>query len=92
MRKTQHDRMLECLRSPESRGVGGWVPLYLILDLHIAQYNRVINDLRTGKTHNKKVYNIENKTEWSRGVKHSSFRIVEGRPEQMALGFMGGKI
>ena len=62
----QHARLLDLLKSRDGR----WVDLREILDLRIAQYGRVINDLRKGGE------NIENHKEWSKECKqwHSWFR------------------
>ncbi len=90
MRKTQHEKILECLRNPLNRDKDGWVGLPVILDLHVSQYGRAVNDLRNGKTANKKAYNIENKTEWIGGIRHSWFRLVSDVEEQVELGFVGG--
>lgn len=71
-RITQHDKILNLLRAYN----GNWCPLPRILDLHIAQYGRVINDLRTGK-HDGKCYQIENKLiEIVNGEKHTAFRLI----------------
>ena len=91
MRKTQHEKILECLRSPLNQDKDGWVSLPVILDLHISQYGRAVNDLRNGKTTNKKVYNVENKTEWIGGERHSWFRLARNVEEQVELGFMGAR-
>ena len=49
---------------------GQWIPLPVILELHIAQYNARIWDLRgVGMT-------IENRTEVVDGVRHSFFRYM----------------
>ena len=73
---TQHDRLLKLLRSYN----GNWCPLPKILDLHIAQYNRVVNDLRNGK-HDGIFYNIENKLlEVINGERHTAFRLLENEP------------
>jgi hypothetical protein len=74
---SQHDRLLNLLKSYN----GDWVPLPKILDLHIAQYNRVINDLRNGK-HDRINHNIENKVGWVDRSKHSWFRLVVEQPRQ----------
>jgi hypothetical protein len=79
---TQHDRLLDLLRSYN----GEWCPLPEILKLHIAQYGRVINDLRKGK-HGGKRYLIENTLiEVVDGQKHTAFRLPRETQEQMTLG------
>ncbi len=90
MKKTQHDRILECLRNPFNQGKDGWVKLPRILDLHISQYGTRIKELREGKTINKKKYNIENDNKWVIGIygsgeRYSCFRLVEGKPEQNTI-------
>lgn len=82
MKKTQHDRILECLRNPFNQGEDGWVKLPRILDLHISQYGTRIKELRDGETRNKKKYIIENNGAWVNGERHSWFRLVESIPEQ----------
>ena len=77
---TQHDRLLNLLKSYN----GAWVPLDKIMDLRIGQYNRVINDFRTGK-HSKPILNIENKTEWIDGVCHSWYRLIEAPQEPVYM-------
>jgi len=69
---TQHKRLLELLQSYH----GEWCPLPKILDLHIAQYGRVINDLRKGKV-NKTKHIIDNYKEWHNGEWCSWFRLRE---------------
>jgi len=52
-----------------------WIPLYRILDMHIAQYGARVKELRdSGMT-------IENRTEWVNGVQHSWFRYVKQEVE-----------
>jgi hypothetical protein len=73
---TQHTRLLNLLRSYN----GDYCPLPKILDLHISQYGRVINDLRHGK-HDGIFYNIENKLlDVVNGERHTGFRLIEGEP------------
>ncbi len=91
MRKTQHEKILECLRNPLNQDKDRWVALPIILDLHIAQYGTRTKELREGKTANKKSYNIENKTQWIGGERHSWFRLARNVEEQVELGFMGGR-
>jgi hypothetical protein len=82
---TQHDRLLDLLRSYN----GEWCPLPRILDLHIAQYGRVIDDLRKGK-HGGKIYNIENKLlDVVNGQRHTAFRLIVDKPQQLTLGIEG---
>lgn len=68
---TQHDKLLNLLRGRD------WVPLYEILHLDIAQYGRVINDLR------KKKYIIENRfVGVVDGKKHTEFKLTYEPPRQ----------
>jgi hypothetical protein len=60
---------------------GGWCPLPKILDLHIAQYNARILELKH------KGYDIQNKTEWIKGERHSWFRL-DREPEEPRPAFM----
>lgn len=60
---TQHDRLLSLLRYHKNQ----WVALPEILALYIAQYGRVINDLR------KQGYDIRNRQEG----RHSWFMLIE---------------
>ena len=62
----QSARILEVLRA----ACGSWVPLPEILALGIAQYSARILELR------RLGFNIENKTEWANGARHSWFRLV----------------
>ncbi len=86
MRTTQHHRLLACLSDPMNQGVGGWVSLKVILALGIAQYGRVINDLREGKVKalNKRKYIIENKTHWAGSSRYSWFRLPS-KEKQLTL-------
>jgi len=65
MNNTQHIKILALLRNRK-----GWVPLPDILALGIAQYNARIHELREIG------YDIQNKTEWVKGVRHSWFLLV----------------
>lgn len=56
-----------------------WVSLSELLDLHIAQYNARIKELRAAGVI------IENKTEWIAGKRYSSFRYV---PRERQLTFV----
>jgi len=60
---TQHERLIELLRYHKNE----WTPLPEILGLFIAQYGRVINDLR------KDGFDIRNRQEG----RHSWFMLVE---------------
>ncbi len=91
MRKTQHEKILECLRNTLNQDKDRWVALPIILDLHLAQYGTRIKELRDGHTPSKKSYNIENKTEWIGGIRHSWFRLCSDVEEQVTLGFVGGR-
>jgi Helix-turn-helix domain len=64
----QRDRILKLL--VEARGE--WVPLPAVLELGIAQYGaRLLELRRTG-------FDIQNKTWWEQGGKHSAFRLILG--------------
>lgn len=63
---TQEQRILALLRAQ----AGKWVPLPMILDLGIAQYNARIYALR------RKGHRIENDSCWSGIQRHSYFRLV----------------
>ena len=73
MKQTQHDKILNLLKS------GEWVSLPEILRLNISQYGRVINDLRNGK-YKKIKYYIENKGEWVNGQHHTWFKLIGSSP------------
>jgi hypothetical protein len=75
MRITQQKRILTLLNSRPNQ----WVPLPDILDLHIAQYGTRIKELRADG------FQIENKTEWINGARHSWFRLV---PQERQLAFV----
>jgi Helix-turn-helix domain len=68
----QSERILKLLRSAR----GAWIPLPEILALGVAQYNARIFELR------KRGLNIQNRTETVDGVRHSWFRLVDGRTDQ----------
>jgi len=64
----QRDRILALLL----RSRGDWVPLTQILELHISQYGARIFELR------RLGFQIENKTWWLDGRRHSAFRLALG--------------
>ena len=73
--RTQADRVLDVLANalfevPELYADYGWVPLPQLMDLRIASLTRRISDLR------KRGFNVECKTEWIDGVRHSKYRLV----------------
>jgi hypothetical protein len=65
-RLTQQNRILLLL---ESYG-NGWCRLPVILDLRIANYRARISELR------QQGHDIQCKTEWVGGIRHSLYRIV----------------
>jgi hypothetical protein len=65
-RKSQRDRILSLLAAAN----GGWVGLPAILDLRIALYTTRILELRRSG------FEIENRTEWRDGIRHSWYRLV----------------
>lgn len=75
MRNTQQKKILSLLSSRPYE----WVPLPAIIGLGIAQYNARIKELRDSGVR------IENKTEWVDGTRHSWFRLVPEKEEQLAL-------
>ena len=73
----QHKRLMDLLRSYN----GAVVPLPKILDLHISQYGRVINDLR-------KKHGINIKSEFLgvvNGERHTGFRLIEDKGSQLSF-------
>src|SRR5579859_6197946 len=69
--KTQRARILRLLIDAH----GAWVPLLLILELHISQFGARIFELR------RLGFQIENKTERDdSGVVHSWYRLVSNAP------------
>lgn len=70
---------------------GGWVPLRKILDLGIAQYGRVIKDLREGKANalSHRKYDIQSHDEWIGGKHYSWFRFIEPNRHPYQMKFMG---
>jgi Helix-turn-helix domain len=73
MREAQCIRILNVLKG--RIGNSGWVTLPEIMDPHIASYTRRISDLR------QQGHNIECKTEWIDGIRHSWYRLVPKGPK-----------
>lgn len=69
--KDQRERMRELFEDRPDV----WVGLPRILDMRIAQYNRVLGELRQGKG-GRKPMDIKNRTQSVRGEKWSWFKFV----------------
>jgi len=69
-KKNQRGRILRLL----TKHLGSWVPLSDILDLRIGAYCRRIYELR------RIGFQIENRTEWQEGKRHSWYRLLSATP------------